>query len=106
MKKIIVILVVLLSAMLFLLEVSKVYAQSTELKRLEFVVLDEEVIFVEYIASGSKLTHLEVPEAPEKDGYIFVGWNIELPENMPDHNLRIVAQYLSSSVLIYEKIGS
>ena len=40
------------------------------------------------ITSGSKIT---VPESPKKDGYVFVGWNPEIPDKMPKKNLTFEA---------------
>lgn len=105
MKKTIVILAVLLSAMLFTLEVSKMQAQTIELKALEFVTYDQDVVFRDYFEPGTDLSDLVIPDAPEKDGYIFVGWSIEIPELMPSHHLRIEAQYMQSQAVVYETIG-
>lgn len=105
MKKIIVILAVILSAMMFTLEVSKLQANSIELKMLEFVTHDQDVVFRDYFEPGTDLTDLEIPDAPEKDGYIFVGWSVEIPEEMPNYHLRIQAQYMRSEVVVHERIG-
>ncbi len=105
MKKTIVILLVLLSAMLFTLEVSKMHANTIELKRLEFVTTEGVVVYRDYFETGANLSDLEIPDAPKKDGYIFVGWSIEIPEEMPNHHVRIFAQYMQSQVVVYERIG-
>ena len=105
MKKIIVILAVILSAMLFTLEVSKLQANSVELKMLEFVTHDQDVVYRDYFEPGTDLTNLEIPDAPFKDGYIFVGWSVEIPEEMPNYHVRIEAQYMRSEVVVYERIG-
>jgi hypothetical protein len=106
MKKIIIILAVLFSAMLFTLEVSKVQANPIKLNRIEFVTYDMDVVYSNYFETGADLSNLVIPDAPEKEGYIFVGWSIEIPDRMPDYNLRIHAQYMQSQVVVYEKIGA
>lgn len=106
MKKAIVILAVLFSAMLFTLEISKVQANPIKLNKLEFVTYDMDVVYSNYFETGADLSQLEIPDAPEKEGYIFVGWSIEIPENMPDYNMRIHAQYMQSQVVVYERIGA
>lgn len=105
MKKIIVILAVILSAMMFTLEVSKLHANPVELKMLEFVTHDQDVVFRDYFEPGTDLTDLEIPDAPLKDGYIFVGWSVDIPEEMPNYHVRIEAQYMRSEVVVYERIG-
>ncbi|MFA5471783.1 MAG: hypothetical protein WC219_07040 [Acholeplasmataceae bacterium] len=105
MKKIIVILAVILSAMMFTLEVSKMHANSIELKTIEFIAPNNEVVYKDYYEVGSDLSELNIPDAPKKDGYIFVGWSIDAPEVMPDHHVKIYAQYMQSQVVVYEKIG-
>jgi tRNA A37 threonylcarbamoyladenosine biosynthesis protein TsaE len=105
MKKTIIILAVLLSAMMFILEVSKMQAQTIELKALEFVTHDQDVVFRDYFEPGADLSELNIPDAPQKDGFIFVGWSIEIPDVMPNHHLRIEAQYMQSQVVVHERIG-
>ncbi len=39
---------------------------------------------------GSKITP---PAAPQKDGYVFIGWSSEIPETMPALNQTFVAKY-------------
>lgn len=96
---------VLLSATMFILEVSKMHANTIELKALEFVTPDQDVVYRDYFEVGADLSSLEIPDAPEKDGYVFVGWAVETPDVMPDHHVRIIAQYMQSQVVVYEKIG-
>lgn len=44
---------------------------------------------------------IEKYEAPEKDGYIFVGWDMELPEKMPAYDIVINGKYESSDNTIF-----
>lgn len=106
MKKTIIILAVLFSAMLFTLEVSKVQANPIKLNKLEFVTYDMDLVYGNYFETGADLSQLEIPDPPQKEGYIFVGWSIEIPETMPDYNMRIFAQYMIAQVVVYEKIGA
>ena len=34
-----------------------------------------------------------VPEMPEKDGYVFMGWEPEIPDKMPAENITVTAQW-------------
>ncbi|MCD4826321.1 MAG: InlB B-repeat-containing protein [Acholeplasmataceae bacterium] len=106
MKKAIVILAVLLSAMMFTLEVSKVQANPIKLNRIEFVDSDMEVVYAHYFEVGSDLSDVVLPDAPEKEGYTFVGWSIELPDEMPDYNMVIHAQYMVTQVVVHKTIGA
>lgn len=106
MKKAIVILAVLLSAMMFTLEVTKVQANSIQLNKLEFVTPDQEVVYSRYFEVGANLSELDIPDAPDKEGYIFVGWSIEKPETMPNYHMRIEAQYMKNQVVVHKTIGS
>lgn len=38
------------------------------------------------------------PEAPTKEGYVFTGWDHEIPENMPAHELTFTAQFSAGEV--------
>jgi uncharacterized repeat protein (TIGR02543 family) len=43
---------------------------------------------------GASLGALEYPNAPVKDQYLFIGWDTDLPETMPDENINVTARYL------------
>ena len=104
MKRIIIILTVVLAGMIFNLEASKLSAYETNEKMIEFVTFDSDVVYRAYYAPGTDLTKLEIPDAPEKDGYIFIGWSIEIPEEMPNYHMRIHAKYIQSEVIINEEL--
>ena len=38
-------------------------------------------------------TAITAPEAPEREGYTFIGWDTEIPETMPAHNMTIKAKW-------------
>ncbi|MEE0912501.1 MAG: InlB B-repeat-containing protein [Paludibacteraceae bacterium] len=40
-----------------------------------------------------------VLETPVKAGYVFAGWDTEVPEDMPDHNIKITAKFEPTRVL-------
>ena len=105
MKKTIIILAVLLSAMMFTLEVSKVYANPVKLNRLEFVTPDGDVVYSGYFEAGSNLKDIVIPDAPEKEGYIFVGWSVDCPDKMPDFHMRVEAQYMVNKVVVHKSFG-
>lgn len=94
MKYIIMALTVMLAASLFLLEVSKTQATSIEIKEITFEDASGNVVHQEHIAAGASLEGYLLPEAPVRDGYVFVGWSGELPEFMPNADLVYVAVYL------------
>ena len=51
--------------------------------------IGDEVIFSSEVAYGASIV---APEAPAKDGYVFVGW-ADLPSVMPAGNLEVVGSY-------------
>ena len=91
---------------MFILEVSKLQANSVELKTLEFVTTDQDVVFRDYFEVGTDLSELNIPDAPDKDGYIFVGWSADAPNTMPNYHVRIIAQYMQANASVRETIGS
>jgi hypothetical protein len=98
MKYIIMALTVMLAAMLFVLEVSKTQATSVEIY--EIVCEDHQgnVVKSEYFAAGANLNDFEFPAAPERVGYVFVGWSAELPKVMPYANLVYVPIYMQQQL--------
>ena len=38
-------------------------------------------------------TVITAPEAPEREGYTFIGWDREIPETMPAENMTVTAQW-------------
>ncbi|MDE7421826.1 MAG: InlB B-repeat-containing protein, partial [Muribaculaceae bacterium] len=51
--------------------------------------IDGEIIATKAFEYGSEI---ELPAAPEKEGYTFAGWQ-DVPETMPAHDLEIVGSY-------------
>lgn len=53
-------------------------------------ISDGETIDYYFVEEGSTI---EAPEAPEKAGYVFVGWSPEIPDVMPAQSLAFTAVY-------------
>ncbi len=94
MKYIIMALTVMLAAMLFLLEVSKTQATTVDINEIIFEDAQGNIVYHEHVASGASLEGFQLPEGPQRAGYVFVGWSGELPEYMPHADLVYVAIYL------------
>ncbi len=60
--------------------------------KLTFKVDGEEISSADVLVGAP----IEVPAAPEKEGYTFNGWG-DVPETMPDHNVEIHATYTVNS---------
>lgn len=53
-------------------------------------IVDGETLDYSFVEEGSSI---EAPDAPEKSGYVFVGWSPEIPEVMPSEGLTFTAVY-------------
>ncbi len=53
-------------------------------------IVDGETLDYYFVEEGSKI---EAPEAPEKAGFVFVGWTPEIPDVMPGESLTFTAVY-------------
>lgn len=53
-------------------------------------IVDGETLDYSFVEEGSTI---EAPDAPEKAGYVFVGWSPEIPEVMPSEGLTFTAVY-------------
>lgn len=98
MKYMIMALTVMLAAMFFILEVTKTQATSVELNRVIFEDHHGNVVLSEYVAYGASLSNFELPVAPERDGYVFVGWSASLPEVMPNADLVFTPVYMQQQL--------
>lgn len=79
-----------------------------------YAVLNVDSYDVTYLVDGSiheKYTvtygaEVSVPDAPEKEGFIFVGWTPEIPETMPANDLTFIAVFERKSyTLTYDVNG-
>ena len=62
---------------------------------------DDGSVFVEFDGDKGGLVSYQVPvpsENPTKEGYVFTGWDHEIPENMPAHELTFTAQFSAGEV--------
>lgn len=98
MKYIIMTLTMLLAAMTFVLEVSKTHAITVDIQKISFEDHMGNVVYSEHFAAGADLSEFVLPDAPERPGYIFVGWSGELPEEMPHADLVYVAIYVEHTL--------
>lgn len=44
---------------------------------------------------GEEILALDIPEPVNTPGYLFIGWGLDLPETMPDHDIVISGRFLS-----------
>lgn len=51
----------------------------------------------EIVCETEEGAEINVPDIPEKEGYVFVGWIPEVPSEMPSHNLTFTAVFNSIS---------
>ena len=75
---------------------------SLELMRYKVTYLyDDGSVFAEFDGDKGGLVSYQVPvpsENPTKEGYVFTGWDHEIPENMPAHELTFTAQFSAGEV--------
>ena len=64
-------------------------------------MVGEDVIATDYVVYGAKI---EVPTAPEKEGYTFNGW-LNVPETMPAKDVVVTGSYSVNKYLLSFKIG-
>ena len=73
-----------------------------ELMRYKVTYLyDDGSVFAEFDGDKGGLVSYQVPvpsENPTKEGYVFTGWDHEIPENMPAHELTFTAQFTAGEV--------
>ena len=73
-----------------------------ELMRYKVTYLyDDGSVFAEFDGDKGGLVSYQVPvpsENPTKEGYVFTGWDHEIPENMPAHELTFTAQFTTGEV--------
>ena len=62
---------------------------------------DDGSVFAEFDGDKGGLVSYQVPvpsENPTKEGYVFTGWDHEIPANMPAHELTFTAQFTAGEV--------
>jgi hypothetical protein len=100
MKLLIMTLTILLAASVYFLQVTETQATSINIHVLVFEGHDGSIVEKAYFAHGADLSEYELPEAPERQGYVFVSWSGELPKEMPDADLYFVAVYMQQELKI------
>lgn len=104
MKNIILVLVALLLAMNVTLHISKTEATSIHIHSITFQDQDGQVIQSDLFAAGANLSNYDYPEAPEKEGFVFIGWSYDLSLGMPDASIVVVPEYILAEVAINHQI--
>lgn len=99
MKFAIITLTLLLTSMIFILEVSKAHATHIDVYSIQFEDHDGDTVEKLYYAAGADLSEVQLPEAPARVGYQFVGWSEVLPESMPHAHLIYEPVYVQLQVL-------
>lgn len=96
MKTIIAALVIVILGMNVALHISKTEATSIHIHKIMIKDANGFVIQSDLFQAGSNLSGYEMPQAPEKEGYVFIGWSYDLSKGMPDADIIIVPQYLQA----------
>lgn len=96
MRTIIMILTILLIAVTYTLSISQTQANRTHVHEMSFVDSEGQTIHSDFFTEGADLSDYQLPEAPVKEGYIFVGWAYDFSESMPNADIVIYPQYLYS----------
>ncbi len=63
-------------------------------------MVDDEVFYQDTIEYNGTIS---LPTAPEKEGYIFVGW-LNLPETMPAHDITVTGSFTINKYLLTYKV--
>lgn len=104
MRAIIIGLTFLMISAVYMLEVSMAQAHSLTIYDITYLDEDDRVIHKDYFAVGSDLSDYVLPQAPEREGYVFIGWSFEVPDEMPDSDIVVHAQYVRNVLVIHNSI--
>lgn len=105
MKVMITALTVLLIASIYVLMFQEAQAQSIAIYSITYEDQDGQKLHSFQFAAGADLSEVELPEAPEKEGYVFVGWSAPLPDTMPNSSLIYVPIYMQTTLTIYQSLS-
>lgn len=105
MKLIMTTLTFLLIASIYVLMIQEVQAQTIEIYSITFESQDGRKIDSFRYVAGADLSKIELPEAPELEGYVFIGWSAPLPDTMPNHSVVYVAVYMQSTLTIVHSLS-
>jgi hypothetical protein len=104
MRAIIIGLTFLLISAVYMLEVSMSQAHILTIYEITYIDENQQVVHKDYFAAGADLTSYECPVGPTREGFVFVGWNFVVPNEMPNANIIVSGQYVRSVVLINQSI--
>jgi hypothetical protein len=105
MKAIITALIVMLVASIYILMFQEVQAQTVEIYSITCEDhLGNRIQSVRF-AAGADLSDVELPDAPARAGYVFIGWSAELPDKMPNSSLVYVPIYMQTSLTIVQSLS-
>lgn len=77
-----------------------------ELYKLEYQDFDGVIIQTDYVYFNEVLNSYTEPNTPERTGYVFTGWNFDLPATMPASDLILVATYhIGEYTITFEENG-
>jgi hypothetical protein len=102
MKALITALTVLLVASIYILMFQEAQAQSVQIYSITCEDSKGNKIQSVRFAAGADLSKVELPSAPEREGYMFIGWSAELPETMPNNSLVYVPIYMQTTLTIHQ----
>lgn len=94
MKYIILMLTIILIAVTYTLSVSQTQANRLQMHELSFVDSDGQIIHSEIFVVGADLSNYQLPDAPVREGYIFVRWSYDFSLGMPDADIVVYPQYM------------
>ncbi|PKK97065.1 MAG: hypothetical protein CVV58_03190 [Tenericutes bacterium HGW-Tenericutes-3] len=100
MKSIVMVLTLLVVAMMYTLQISQTQATSLHLHEITFADTNGDVIHTERFAEGSFFLEVNMPEAPEREGFVFVGWSYDFSKSMPNFDMIVYPQYMHSEFLV------
>jgi len=104
MKTILMLLTILLVASVYTLMISEAKATTVEIHDIIYEDHNGNTIHTDYYVTGADLSDYEVPEAPVREGYLFMGWSYELPNEMPDADIIIHANYMLIEIRVTNNI--
>ena len=106
MKIAIISLTFLLIASFFALEMTKLQAEPISIYTITFEDINGDTVEKVRFVEGADLSTFQMPIAPNIEGYVFIGWSIDLPDKMPNHSMIIEAVYMATTtIVINHQIG-
>jgi tRNA A37 threonylcarbamoyladenosine biosynthesis protein TsaE len=104
MKTIMMVLTLCLVASMYTLLISEAQATTLEIHEVTYEDHNGNKIHTDHYITGADISDVEAPEAPVRQGYLFIGWSYELPTEMPDADIVIHANYMLVEVRVTNTI--